>query len=118
MEDEDMGKDTGYGKYLPDDTLGEAITRRKKRTRQSAFAVLLFSVVSGLGKLTWDLNQLVSKNEIDKQDVVKPSADYIREICRNEFKSEVERLERQNEQTRKDFERSLDQVIKYYGRVR
>lgn len=96
------------------------LTRKKRKTRQSAFAVLVLSVVSGLGKLTYDVSQLANKNAEHSEDrterVVKPSTDYIREICRGEIKAEVERLERQVEQTRKDFERSLDQVIKYYDR--
>jgi hypothetical protein len=94
----------------------EPSTRRKGRLYQNILSGL--AVIAGLGggKLALDNRQSMDTFKGNTAAILEPSDKHIREVCRSEFEPEIKRLERDNEQTRKDFERSLDQIIKFYDR--
>lgn len=103
--------ETPYDKGIP---RKEKSRRFERRHKQNLLSLLLVSVGAGGGKLALDFIHAMDGIKPSEIQVIEVKDEYIRKICRDEIKSDLDRLKDATEQVKKDFERTVDQILRIY----
>lgn len=94
----------------------DSTERRKPRAREAVAQYLsVGSLVAVLGGI-YKIDDYVTKIVESRIAILKPNRDYIQQIAREEFEPKIAHLAREVENSRKECERWIDQVMRFNDR--